>query len=148
MSFDNLGAWQDALKKKAKSVSAMQNRIGKVLAESAVLEIRSRLPGGSNSRFEGYASTGELSRSLVITNQRNPGAYKVSLKGPPFVMMKGMVHENGAIITGRPGKPLRFQVKGKWVTTYRVVIRKKNWFRDGWLAAGQKPLQRNIRVEW
>lgn len=148
MGFSNHSAWQNALQRKVVAVRTYQNQVGKALAENAVSEIRSRLPGGSNSRFEGYASVGELSRSLAIQNQRKPGQFKVLVKGPPFVMMKAMVHENGAVIKARPGHPLTFKIKGKWVRTYQVTIRRKSWFRDGWLAAGNKPLQRSIRVDW
>jgi hypothetical protein len=148
MGFRNLGAWTNTLKGKVRSVHSFQDKLAKATAFTAIAEIRTRLPGGTHSLFEGYASTGELSQALQAVKQREPGQYKVTIKGPPFVMMKAMVHENGVVITGRPGHPLRFQIKGKWVTTYRVVIRKKQWFSGGWLASISKPLQKDIRLEW
>lgn len=100
-------------------------------------------PGASGGLFPGYAAKGNLKRAIVASALRREGETYVSTVGlsrsaPKIEAIKAHIHEFGAVIVPRRAPYLRFQVKGKWVTTALVQIRAKHFMRDGWAEAQEQ----------
>lgn len=139
----NLNQWRQALRSAQTNHQEIIRQMAPAVAREARDTIRRRLPPGATSSsgmtnpFPGYAATGRLKESIVAgpaTKAGNSFRIYVGLArhARKLERMKFAVHEYGMVIKARNKPYLTFKIGDKWISTKRVRIRAKRFFRSGW----------------
>ncbi len=116
--------------------------------------IRGQLPPGggrSAGNFEGYAATGRLRRNVVATDPKQRGRAgdwitTVLVRADSVTDKYARIHRDGGTIRAKNAPYLTFKVRGRWVRTKQVRIRRKNYMADG-VRAAQRDLPSVIKNE-